>query len=225
MTRSNAAHIILRKALITCAVSTLFSVPLFAQTSESDQVTQAATGSSNSRNNDAQRHEAGSVEATAPAMKDKIFLRGATTGCMVEVQLSELAQRKASGDDVKQFASLMVADHSRIIDILRASAEAQGVMLPNKIPPRERATYERLNALTGEEFDREYVTTLAADHHRNLREYRSELANTQDANLRSAVQDAASILHHHLVLADQIARSKGVQVSQPARVAASATPE
>ena len=220
---SHVAHIALRSTLLTCAflLSSTFG---FSQTSESDPTGSPVTAST-PRSSDVQHRETGSVEATVPAMKDKMFLRSATIVGMVEVQLSELALRKSTSDDVKQFASLMVADHATLIESLRASAESQGVRLPNKLPPREQTTYEQLRALSGEDFDRQYIKILADDHHKELREFRSEIANTQDVMLRSVVQDATATLHRHMILADHMARTKGVQGSRPGGVAASATPQ
>ena len=223
MSLSHAAHIAFRSTLLACAVLLSSSFSL-SQTSESDPTSPSITGSA-PRSGDVQHRETGSVEATVPAMKDKMFLRSATMGGMFEVQLSELALRKSTSDDVKQCAGMMIADHTKIIESLRASAESQGVRLPNKLPPRERTIYEQLSALSGEEFDRQYIKILTEDHHKDLREFRSEIVSTQDEILRSVVQQATATLHRHMILADHLAQAKGVQVNRPRGVAASATPQ
>ncbi len=227
MTSTRAFRSMLRSICFPLAALALVTVPIAGQSAEADPTTSpSAPGPATSRGGrETPHHEAGSVEASAPAMRDKMFLRQAVTGGMLEVKLSELAQRKASGDDVKEFATHLIADHSRMDDSLRAAGESQGVMLPTKLPPQEQTVYERLNGLSGEEFDREYIKKIAEDHHRDLREFRSEAASTPDDKLRTTVQDGTKMIHQHMVTADQIARSKGVQTAYPARVAASTSPQ
>ena len=204
----------------------LLARPSLSQVTEADAPSsQSSADSMNPRGPETPHHEAGSVEASAPAMRDKLFLRRAVTSGMLEVKLSELAQHKASSIDVKDFATHLVADHSRMDEGLRSAAEAQGVMLPTKLSAQEQAIYERLNSLSGEDFDREYIRTMAEDHHRDLREFRSEAVSTPDASLRATVQDGTKMIHQHMVTADQIARSKGVQEVHPARVAAASQPQ
>ena len=214
-----------KRLCMLCAVLTLMSAPLLAQSGETDQVTSTPTAeSASSRGRETQAHEAGSVEASVTAMRDRIFLRQAVTSGMLQLQVSELAQKKASGQDVRQYATHLVADHSRLEDGLRAAAESQGVMLPTKLPLREQAVVDHLSSLSGEEFDRDYVRTIVEDHHRDIREFRSEAANTSDESLRSTVQNGTKILHQQMVAADQIARSKGLQSIHPEKVAASDGP-
>ena len=214
-------------ALISLSLGVLFLLvrPSLSQSSEGEATSpQSSQDAANPRGRDTQHQEAGSVEASAPGMRDKLFLRQAVASGMLEMQLSQLAQRKASGDDVKEFAAHLVADHSGMEESLRSAAEAQGVMLPRKLPPQEQGVYERVNALSGEAFDREYIKTIADNHHRDLREFRSEAASTLDTSLRTTVQDETRMIHQHMVVADQLARSKGIQSARPARVAASSTP-
>ena len=217
-------HRTLRHLLLANIALILFPLSCYAQTSESDSSIQPLAGSGNPRGMETTHHEAGSVEATGQSLRDKLFLREATMNGIAEMKLSELALKRAKDADVKQFARSVIADHAGIAAGLQSAAESQGVMLPTKLSLREQVIYEKLNTLSGDDFDREYIRMLAEDHHKDLREYRSEMASTQDANLRSAVQNAITIIHHHITLADQIAHTKGVQMSRPARVEASAAP-
>lgn len=211
---------------ISLAGFLLLARPALSQGIEADSPSsQSSADSMNPRGSETQHHEAGSVEASAPAMRDKLFLRRAVTSGMLEVKLSELAQHKASSDDVKDFAMHLVVDHSKMEEGLRSAAEAQGVMLPTKLPAQEQTVYDRLNNLSGEDFDREYIRTMAQNHHRDLRDFRSEAVSTPDGSLRATVQDGTKMIHQHMVVVDQMARSKGVQEVRPARVAAASQPQ
>ena len=199
----------------------LLARPSLSQNSEGEATSsQSSPDSLNSRGRETHHQEAGSVEASAPAMRDKLFLRQAVASSMLEVQLSNLAQRKASSDDVKEFATHLTTDQPKMEEALRSAAEAQGVMLPTKLPPPEQAVFDRLSGLSGESFDREYIKTVADNHHRDLKEFRSEAASTPDAHLRITVQDETRTVHQHMVAADQIARSKGLPNIRPGRTTA-----
>jgi putative membrane protein len=58
------------------------------------------------------------------------FIKKAAAGGMAEVQLGNLAQERASSDDVKSFAKRMVDDHTKANDDLKQVAQKKGVTLP-----------------------------------------------------------------------------------------------
>ncbi|GAC1363560.1 MAG: hypothetical protein NVSMB3_11990 [Acidobacteriaceae bacterium] len=148
-------------------------------------------------------------------MKDKIFLRKAAEGGMAEVQMGQLAAQKAGAEDVKEFGSRMVKDHTELNEEMKPIAESMGVMLPKKPSQKDQAEYDKLNGLSGSDFDTEYLTYMVKDHHMDLREFRLEAASTTDPALRSAVEKGQKIIHEHLTMVEQLARSKGISV--PAR--------
>ncbi len=63
---------------------------------------------------------------TTVTTADKDFLLAAAQGGMTEVKLGELAARNGSRDDVKEFGRMMVKDHTRINEDLRALAAEKG---------------------------------------------------------------------------------------------------
>ena len=226
MSSHRSCHWTLGLIAISLSGFFLLAQPSLSQSPDGEATsTQSSSDSANPRGRETQHQEAGSVEASAPAMRDRLFLRQAVASGMLEMQLSQVAQRNAAGEDVKKFAANLIADHSQMETALRSAAEAQGVMLPTRLPQQEQIVYDRVSGLSGEAFDREYITTIADCHHRALREFRSEAGTTLDADLRTTVQDETKTIRQRMVVADQIARSKGVQNGRPARVAASSPPQ
>ena len=55
-----------------------------------------------------------------------------------------------------------------------------GVMLPKHMNKDDQAEYDKLNGLSGDAFDTEYLTLMVKDHHKDLREFRVEAVDTQD---------------------------------------------
>ena len=145
-------------------------------------------------------------------MQDKMFLRKAAEGGIAEVKLGQLAAQKGSSDEVKTFGQKMVDDHTKLNLEMAHVADSMGVMLPKSMNKDDQAEYDKLNALSGNDFDMEYLAFMVKDHHKDLHEFRMEAASPTDPALHEAVVKAQSIIHDHAVMVDKLAREKGVPV-------------
>jgi putative membrane protein len=145
-------------------------------------------------------------------MQDKMFLRKAAEGGIAEVKLGQLAAQKGSSDDVKAFGQKMVDDHTRLNLEMAQVADSMGVMLPKSMNKEDQAEYDKLNALSGNAFDIEYLTFMVKDHHKDLHEFRMEAASPTDPALHNEAVKAQSVIHDHTVMVDKLARAKGIPV-------------
>jgi putative membrane protein len=145
-------------------------------------------------------------------MEDKMFLRKAAEGGIAEVKLGQLAAQKASSDDVKAFGQKMVDDHTKLNNQMAQVADSLGVMLPKSMNKEDQAEYDKLNGLSGSDFDTEYLSCMVKDHHKDLHEFRIEAASRADQVLHDAVVQAEAIIHDHTVMVDKLARAKGIPV-------------
>ena len=154
---------------------------------------------------------------TGQQMKDKIFLRKAAEGGIAEVKFGQLAAEKAGSDDVKAFGSKMVADHTLLNDEIKPIADSIGVRLPKTMNKMDQAEYEKLSALTGEEFDKEYLADMVKDHRKDLREFHEEANSTNEPALKAAVEKGEGVIREHTHMVMKIAREKGVAVLPPGK--------
>ncbi|MEO6912311.1 MAG: DUF4142 domain-containing protein [Edaphobacter sp.] len=145
-------------------------------------------------------------------MKDKMFLRQVAEAGIAEVQFGQLAAQKGGSEDVKAFGQKMVDDHTALNKEIEDVADSVGVMLPKHMNKTSQAEYDKLNGLSGDEFDTEYLTLMVKNHHMDLRAFRLEAASTQDPALREMVAKGQKVIHGHLVTVDQLAKSKGIAV-------------
>ncbi|WP_353062541.1 DUF4142 domain-containing protein [Tunturibacter psychrotolerans] len=212
----NSAYPLISQTLV-------LSAALCAPTILSAQSDLMAQGASQTQPNQPQQVPASStsLQDSAPnagdvgqTMKDKIFLRKAAQGGMAEVKLGQLAAQKASGDDVKAFGQKMVDDHTKLNNEMAPIADSMGVRLPKDLNKEDQAEYDKLNALSGNNFDMEYLAFMVKDHHKDLREFRQEAASTTDPTLQLAVANATKVIHEHTMMVDRLAREKGVSVPQ-----------
>src|ERR1700748_1315003 len=145
-------------------------------------------------------------------MADKMFLRKAAEGGIAEVKLGQLAVQKGSSEEVKAFGQKMVDDHTRLNLEIAQVADSMGVMLSKSMNKEDQVKYDKLNALSGNYFDIEYLSFMVKDHHKDLHEFRMEAASPTDPALHDAVVKAQGVIHEHTVMVDKLARAKGIPV-------------
>lgn len=141
---------------------------------------------------------------------DKAFLKNAATGGMAEVKLGQLAAQKASSPDVKAFAQKMVDDHTTLNNSMQPIADRMGVKAPTKLDRKDQAEYDRLNALSGDEFDKAYVKAMVMDHRKDLHDFKMEASMTNDTQLKQAVTDGEKVISDHYEMVTKLASQVGV---------------
>ncbi len=152
-------------------------------------------------------------------MRDKMFLRRAAEGGIAEVQLGQLAEQKAESADVKAFGEKMVTDHTALNDSMKPVADSLGFRLPQRPNKKDQAEYEKLNGLSGSDFDKAYMTLMVKEHHIDLHLFKQEAAIATDPGLREAVEKGEVVIREHMHLADKLARGMGIPTPGPRAVA------
>jgi putative membrane protein len=154
--------------------------------------------------------DSGIVSDTPQGIRDRTFLRQASEGGLAEIQFGKLAAEKGTSDDVRSFGQKMVDDHTKLNQQLVPIADSMGVTVPKHLNKEHQAEYEKLSALSGDAFDKEYIAIMVKEHHADLRDFRTVANGTTDPSLKQALADGANVIHDHMVMIDKIAHSKGV---------------
>jgi putative membrane protein len=128
------------------------------------------------------------------------FVKEAALGGMLEVSLGQLAATKATVPGVKQFGQQMVTDHGKAGDRLKQIATAHGATLPMELTPKQQKEVDRLNGLSGADFDKEYVSLMVKDHKKDLKEFEHEAKKADDSDLRTFAADTSSVVAQHYEL-------------------------
>ncbi len=129
---------------------------------------------------------------------DTTFAMKAAQGGMAEVQMGKLAADKATNPDVKAFGQQMVDDHSKANDDLKSVAAKEGMTLPADMDAKQQATYNRLQKLSGANFDRAYVKDMVMDHQEDVKEFQKEANNGKDDQIKSFASGTLPVLQGHL---------------------------
>src|SRR5581483_3513353 len=100
-----------------------------------------------------QQNEAKVNEAKISAA-DRQFVHDAAIAGLGEVAKGKLAEQKAQDPQVRQFGERMVHDHSQANDRLKQIAKAKGIELPRSPGNTAQRDMNKLEKLSGDDFDR-----------------------------------------------------------------------
>jgi putative membrane protein len=139
--------------------------------------------------------------------KGKSFAKEAAMGGMAEVELGKLAQQNAQSDDVKQFGTRMVQDHTNANQQLMTILSGKDFSVPQQLDEKDRKTLDKLSKMRGAEFDRAYMRDMVQDHEKDVKKFRQEAEHGSDADLKAFAQKTLPVLEQHLQLAHDTSKS------------------
>jgi len=151
--------------------------------------------------------------ASIPAA-DKAFVEKAAVGGLAEVNMGKMALEKGSSDQVKQFGARMVEDHSKANDELKQIASSKGITLPTDLDAKHKAKMDKMQKLSGAQFDRAYMDDMVADHKQDVAEFKKEASSGKDSDVKAFAAKTLPTLEDHLKMAQSTdAAVKGTKAS------------
>ena len=154
------------------------------------------------------------ANALAPA--DQAFVKEAAIGGMAEVDFGQLAASKATNSDVKQFGQRMVDDHGKANDELKSWASQKSVTLPTELDAKHKSEHTRLEKLSGDAFDRAYMSLMVEDHNKDVAAFERESKSAKDADLKAWVTKTLPTLQEHQKMAKDISGKLHGTAAKPA---------
>ena len=115
-----------------------------------------------------------------------------------------MAQQMGASDQVKQFGQRMVTDHTKANDQLKEVAMKEGIQLPTKLSAQDEMTKQRLSKLSGEQFDKAYMSDMVKDHTKDVADFQRESTSGQDPAVKDFASETLPTLQSHLQEAQQI---------------------
>jgi putative membrane protein len=130
------------------------------------------------------------------------YVQMAASSDMYEIQSSQIALSKAQNPLVRQFAQMMVNDHTNTTQQLMAASQAAGLppMSPMMMPMHARMVAELQAAPSGAGFDRIYARQQLMAHQQALALHSNYAARGDTPALRSVAAAATPVVRRHLDL-------------------------
>lgn len=162
-----------------------------------------ATTSSDKTNT---RNRVGEASGSMVHPTDEKFMMDAARGGMMEVQLGQTAQQKASSAAVKEFGKKMEQDHTAAGTGLAALAKTRNVSLPADVGG-EKAMMDKMSNLSGTAFDKAYIKAMVRDHKKDVKEFEREVANGMDSDVKAFAAKTLPTLKEHLRMAEGLEKA------------------
>lgn len=104
----------------------------------------------------------------------------------------------------------MVQDHTQMNDQLKSWAHTYNVSLPTDVTTTEANQKSKLDGLSGQAFDRAYISDMLTDHRQDVKKVQSLAETAQDPHVKELAQQCLPKLEDHLRLAENVAGQIGL---------------
>ena len=151
---------------------------------------------------------------TAPALAgsfpDEAFYKALAESGIAEVDAANLALQKSSNVMVKEFAAMMVKDHTLANDRLKTLAASKRSRLPGSASVAEQAVQAKLALLNGRIFDQFYIRGQIYAHEEALDLVNNEIKSGKDSKAKAFAREILPTVQAHLKMIRVLAASEGV---------------
>jgi putative membrane protein len=185
--------------IVISFLSILFFFTLISCEKKSEYDTAKIATDSNKATIDTNK-KAGAPDFSAEAA----FAVRAADGGMLEVQLSQRALTNGTSKKVKEFAKIMIKDHTAAGNDLNSLAKAKGIAIPAALSDKNQKIYDDLTKLKGADFDKAYMAQMVTDHNAAVNDFEKQSKDSKDADFKSWTGQELPTLIHHLDMAKAI---------------------
>jgi putative membrane protein len=144
--------------------------------------------------------------AATAAMTDQQFVDLAAQTDMLEAHLGQMAANQASSQDVKDYAQMLVADHTNDYQQLSNIAAKANLTVPKGLDDEHNKMIAPFEKANGAAFDSHYIQAMIAGHTKAISVYTKEAADAQNGDLKSYASATLPTLQKHLDGAKDIAK-------------------
>lgn len=176
-----------RYAVLALALA-LMAVPALAQTTSSPSQAPAA-----------------GKAASAATQK---FVKNAAITDLFEIQAGKLAQDKADDPAYKDFAKMIVDDHTKTSQEMKAMEPKLGVQLPTELDAKHQGIAKKLQSASGAAFENQFRAAQIDGHKQAVKLYQDYAATGDNADLKQFAAKTLPTLKEHLQHAQNLPKGR-----------------
>jgi putative membrane protein len=155
---------------------------------------------------------AGQVHNFQHSFADQAFVKLVMERDAAEEQLGLLAHQKSQSLDIRQLGQKIVENRTALDEQFKVMAKSLDVTVPKGPTKRDNQLIARLAALSGPQFDQEYLRAVAKSNRQDIKDFQVEAQSAQDPYLLFAVQQDAPAISKHLEAIEDVARVHNVAI-------------
>lgn len=148
----------------------------------------------------------GSAYAESLAKADEKALHQMAIANMAEVETGKIALQKSQNAEVKAFAQQMIDDHTKGLEEVRTVAQAKGVTLPSEPDAKHKAMAKKLQAMSGDKFDKAYLAMGGEKSHKEAHALVVKTqSNAKDPDVKALAAKLQPVIDQHMGHVEQLA--------------------
>ena len=132
--------------------------------------------------------------------QDKKFINELAMGNNAEIAAGRMALEKSSDSALKNFANMMIDDHSGIQNELKQTTGTAADSAMAITPPAP----VKLTGSTGKSFDKAYAATMVADHKKVVSLFEKQIAEGSNEGLKAFARKHLDHIKMHLEAAKKL---------------------
>ena len=137
------------------------------------------------------------------AMKPDKFLTTAIRGDNSETRLGAIAAGKG-GSAVAEYGRTLESDHIKARADAVPLADKYGVQPPTEMMPEAAKEERKLAGLTGNDFDKEFVSYMVKDHEGDISDFQKEADGDGPTDVKALARAMIPVLQKHLDMAKRL---------------------
>ncbi|MFI7574119.1 DUF4142 domain-containing protein [Micromonospora sp. NPDC049497] len=158
---------------------------------------------------------AAAAQAVAqPSEQDTQYLQAVHQVNLFEITAGDLAQQKGESQGVKDLGERFKTDHTQLDQSVQEVADNLDVELPDEPNQEQQGVLDQLNNVSGQEFDRLWVTKELAGHVQSIQATQTEISQGSEQSVVQLAQTALPTLQAHYDALVELAQQLGIPVPQ-----------
>ena len=123
---------------------------------------------------------------------------------MAEVEAGKLGEQKATEKLVKDFAAMMVKDHTGANAEVKALAEKLNITLPSAPSEEHAKKVADLNEKKPKDFDKDFMDMMVSDHKKTIDLFKDASDDDINTDVKTFINNTIPKLQSHLDAAESI---------------------
>lgn len=147
----------------------------------------------------------------ALAAEGENFVDEASAKGIAEIETAKMALNKGTSEDVKQFAQMMIDDHTKANQELAQLTQAKDLEMSDEATLMDKAKAMILKLRDGENFDEAYANNQVVAHEQTIEMYQDYVEGGENADLKQFAQKTLPKLEEHLKQAKDLQAKHGAK--------------
>jgi putative membrane protein len=132
------------------------------------------------------------------------FAKHMYEGDMMEAKLGQIAEKKTTNKNVKQFGQMMEEDHSSNKQKLQKLASEKNIKLPKDLSMDKQEKIKKLEMKSGAEFDKAYMDMMVKDHKKDVAYLNNAIKELQDQDFIQYAKNTLETIKMHEKKAEEV---------------------